>query len=404
MVVFEINSVPYGSTGRIMFQIADAVKKSGGIAYTSSSYTKSRGEHFLKTHYRIGSAIGKTQHIILAKLTGYHGKYSSFSTYRLVKKIEQIRPDIIHIHNIHGWYLNWGILFKYLKRANIPVIWTLHDCWSFTGHCPHFMAIGCEKWKKQCFECPVYRMYPGCFIDDSKKQFDMKKECFTGVPNLTIVTPSKWLADLVEESYLKEYQTVVINNGIDLNKFKPIKSEFRKRYKIEDKIIILGVAFNWSARKGLDDFKRLAEDLPPEYEIVLVGVSRTVEKDLPKRIISIECTHSQEELAEIYSTANIFVNPTLEDNFPTVNLESLACGTPVITYRAGGSPESLTEECGKVVSYKDYEALREAIVEMKNAKKVMSTACVEQAKKYDLNNAYESYLKLYQKCIKGDSV
>lgn len=396
MIVFEINSVPYGSTGRIMFQIADTVESIGGTAYTSASFTKSRGEQFPDTYYRIGSAVGKTEHIILAKLTGRHGCYSHFATYKLIQKIKQVKPDVIHLHNIHGWYLNWKMLFDYLKRAKIPVVWTLHDCWAFTGHCPHFMAIGCEKWKTGCHDCSLYKSYPGCFLDDSKKQYALKKQCFTGVPDLTIVTPSQWLADLVKQSYLKDYDTVVINNGVDLTKFKPRTSDFREKYGLENKIILLGVAFDWSPRKGIDDFKKLADDLPEEYAIVLVGVSDIVASTLPERIISIACTQNQKELAEIYSAVDIFVNPTLEDNFPTVNIEALACGTPVITYQTGGSPESLTEKCGRVVPYKNYEALKNTISEMKNAKPAMSNACAERAKLYERNNAYQKYVMLYK--------
>lgn len=395
MIVFEINSVPYGSTGRIMFQIADAIKSMGGTAYTSASFTKSRGEQFPDTYYRIGGAVGKTEHIILAKLTGRHGCYSHFATYKLIKKIKQVKPDVIHLHNLHGWYLNWKMLFDYLKKENIPVIWTLHDCWSFTGHCPHFMAIGCEKWKTGCYECDLYKSYPGCFLDDSRFQYRYKKKCFTGVPNLTIVTPSQWLADLVKQSYLKDYNTVVINNGIDLTKFQPRSSDFRAKYGLENKILILGVAFDWTPKKGLDDFKRLDEDLPEEYAIVLVGVSDTVAKTLSDRIISIACTQNQEELAEIYSAADIFVNPTWEDNFPTVNLEALACGTPVVTYKTGGSPESITESTGKVVPYKDYVALKNAIFNMKNSKKTLSKNCCSYAKRYDLQLAYKKYCDLY---------
>ena len=401
MTVFEINSVPYGSTGRIMFQIADAVKLDGGIAYTSSSYTKPRGEQFPDTYYRIGGALGKTAHIILAKLTGRHGCYSHYATCKLIQKIKRIKPDVIHLHNIHGWYLNWEMLFSYLKQSNIPVVWTLHDCWSFTGHCPHFMAIGCDKWKSGCYECPLYKLYPGCFVDDSKKQYALKKRCFTGVPNMTIVTPSGWLADLVKQSYLKDYDTIVINNGIDLTKFTHRTSSFRERNGLENKIMLLGVAFGWSPSKGIDDFKQLAKELPEEYAIVLVGVSDAVAKDLPSRITSIACTQNQEELAEIYSAADLFVNPTMEDNFPTVNIEALACGTPVITYETGGSPESLTETCGRVVPYKNHEELKKAILEMGSAKKNMSQACTERAQLYGRNDAYQKYIELYKTVLES---
>ena len=398
MVVFEINSVPYGSTGRIMFQIADTVKAMGGTAYTSASFTKSRGEQFPDTYYRIGGAVGKTEHIILAKLTGRHGCYSHFATYKLIQKIKQVNPDIIHLHNIHGWYLNWEMLFEYLKQVSIPVVCTLHDCWAFTGHCPHFMAIGCEKWKTGCYECDLYKSYPGCFFDDSRFQYRYKKECFTGVPNLTIVTPSQWLADLVKQSYLKDYDTVVINNGIDLTKFKPRESDFRAKYGLENKILILGVAFDWTSRKGLDDFRRLAEDLPEEYAIVLVGVSDVVATTLPERIISITCTQNQEELAEIYSAADIFVNPTWEDNFPTVNLEALACGTPVVTYKTGGSPETIDPSCGIAVPSRDYEQLLQAIVTF-NLQKIKKEACCQRAFLFDKETKYKEYVKLYKKIL-----
>lgn len=401
MTIFEINSIPYGSTGRIMFQIADAVEKNGGTAYTSASYTKPRGEAFPEHYYRIGGIAGKTAHILLAKLTGRHGCYSRFSTRRLIEKIRKAQPDVIHLHNMHGWYLNWPMLFGYLKQAGIPVIWTLHDCWAFTGHCAYFTEIGCNKWKSVCKNCKLYRNYPGCFVDDSEKQFDLKKKCFTGIDRLTIVTPSQWLADLVKESFLKDYHTVVIHNGIDLEKFKPAASNFRKQYHLENKIVLLGVAFDWSPRKGIEDFKRLAQELPEEYAIVLVGVSPKIAETLPKRIVSIPCTQSQEELAQIYSAVDLFVNPTLEDNFPTVNLEALACGTPVVTYDTGGSPESLTEQCGKVVPYRDYPALKEAVCQMKNVKVAMAQACRERAQQFGREDAYKKYLDLYGKCRKG---
>lgn len=402
MIVFEINSVPYGSTGRIMLQIADMVKSVGGTAYTSASFTKSRGEQFPDTYYRIGGAIGKTEHIILAKLTGRHGYYSHFATYKLIKKIKQVKPDVIHLHNIHGWYLNWKMLFDYLKKANIPVIWTLHDCWAFTGHCPHFMAIGCDKWKSGCYECDLYKSYPGCFFDDSRFQYRYKKECFTGVPNLTIVTPSQWLADLVKQSYLKDYDTVVINNGIDLTKFKPRASDFRAKYGLENKILILGVAFDWTPKKGLDDFKRLAEDLPEEYEIVLVGVSDIVATTLPERIISIACTQNQEELAEIYSASDIFVNPTHEEVLGLVNLEALACGTPVITYESGGSPETIDSSCGVVVPSRDCERLLQAIIEF-DFQKMRKESCCQRAKLFDKNVKYQEYIELYKTTVEKNS-
>lgn len=395
MNIFEINSVSYGSTGRIMFQIADSVQSMGGIAYTASSYTKPRGEQFPDTYYKIGGAIGKAEHIILAKLTGRHGCYSHYATYKLIRKLKQVKPDVIHLHNVHGWYLNWRMLFGYLKQAGIPVIWTLHDCWSFTGHCPHFIAIGCNKWKSGCYDCPLYKLYPGCFFDDSKKQYALKRDCFTGVSDMTLATPSRWLADLVKKSYLKDYKTVVINNGIDLTKFKPRISEFRNRYAVENKSILLGVAFDWSYRKGIDVFKRLAEELPEEYAIVLMGVSDVLARNLPNRIISIACTQNQEKLAEIYSAADVFVNPTREDNFPTVNIEALACGTPVITFDTGGSPEIIDETCGIVVPCDDVSALEKAIYHVVEDKPFTAEACRKRSEQFDMRDKFAEYVWLY---------
>lgn len=396
MTVFEINSVPYGSTGRIMFQLAQAVQEQGGTAYTSASFTKPRGERFPSTYHRIGGPAGKTAHILLAKLTGRHGCYSHWATYGLIQKIRQVQPDVIHLHNIHGWYLNWRMLFGFLKQAGIPVVWTLHDCWAFTGHCPHFIAEDCVQWKTGCTVCPRYRQYPGCFFDDAEKQYALKKQCFTGIPDLTIVTPSRWLAELAGQSFLKEYPTAVIPNGIDLTLFQPVQSDFRARCGLEKKVVLLGVAFDWGVRKGLEEFIRLASELPDEYAIVLVGVSPELRKQLPERILAIACTQSQRELAEIYSAADLFVNPTLEDNFPTVNLEALACGTPVLTYRTGGSPESLSPETGSVVPYGDYPTLKQAILEMKKGKAEKQAACRKQAERFSRQEFCKRYLALYE--------
>lgn len=398
MKIFEINSVSYGSTGRIMFQIADTVKKYGGVAYTSSSFTKSRGEIFSKNHFQIGSAVGKVVHIILAKLTGRHGCFSRIATYRLLKKIEKVNPDVIHLHNIHGWYLNWKMLFDYLKKANIPVIWTLHDCWSFTGHCPHFEAVGCEKWKSGCNACGLYKSYPGCFFDDSQFQYHYKKSCFTGVPNLTIVTPSHWLANLVKHSYLKEYKTVVINNGIDLNVFCPSPSDFRKKNGIlKNQFMLLGVSLGWSIQKGIDVFIELANRLDEDkYKIVLVGTDDKLDRILPKNIISIHRTQNQQQLAEIYSAADLYVNPTREENFPTVNIESISCGTPVITFNTGGSPEIIDESCGKVVECDDIDGLESNIIDILNNNRYSTHACIKRASLFNKDDKFMEYIKIFK--------
>ena len=274
---------------------------------------------------------------------GEQGLGSVIATRKLVGRLKEINPDIVHIHNIHGYYLNYPILFNYLKEANIPIVWTLHDCWSFTGHSAYCDAVGCTKWKNGCGNCPNLKEYPISYTDNSKNNWIRKKEIVTGVPDMTIITPSKWLAELVKESFLSEYRVEVINNGIDTDVFKPTYGDFRKRYHLEDKKILLGVASVWEKRKGLDDFIKLSEMIDDSYRIVLVGLSDNQLKTLPEGIIGITRTNSVKELAEIYTAADLFLNLTYEDNYPTVNLEAQSCGTPVITYDTGGSGESVPE-------------------------------------------------------------
>ena len=287
------------------------------------------------------------------------------------------------------------MLFNYIKKYNIRTIWTLHDCWAFTGHCPHFDMIGCDKWKTCCCECPQYKEYPKSFFDNSKYMYKLKKKWFTGAKNLTIVTPSNWLAGLVKQSFLKDYPVKVINNGIDLTIFKPIESEFKKIYSIEDKSILLGVAFGWGVKKGLDVFIELSEKLDDKFQIVLVGTDENTDKKLPKNIISIHRTQNQTELAEIYSAANLFINPTREENYPTVNMESIACGTPVLTFNTGGSPEILTEDTGIVVPKNDIDTMFNQINNMFQNNYFSKEKCINKAKSFNMNDKYNQYVGLY---------
>lgn len=399
MKVFEINSVPYGSTGRIMFQIAAKVIEHGGEAITSCSYTKARGIAFPKDFYQIGNAVGKMIHIRLAKITGRHGCYSSYSTKKLIEKIKKENPDVIHIHNLHGWFINITLLFNYLKDCRKPIVWTFHDCWPFTGHCPFYTLVSCDKWKKGCFDCPKYRNYPTSYIDDSEFQYELKKRVFSGVENLTIVTPSRWLANEVKESFLMEYNTVVIHNGIDTDIFKPSESNFKAKYGIKDEVVLLGVAFDWGERKGLHFFEKLEKELDGNYRIVLVGLEDLQRKKISKKIISIPATQSQRELAEIYSSADVFLNPTLEDNFPTVNIEALACGTPVVTFQTGGSPESIGDGCGWVIPYGDYESLKRVVQSLGKKTKTVIENCVARGNMYKKEDKNMEYVELFKNLV-----
>ncbi len=398
MKVLYINGVPYGSTGRIMFSLADEVEKRGGDALCTSGFTWNKPQ---RNDYFITSGIvGKKLHTELSKISGKHGGYSRFSTLKLISKIKKFNPDIIHLHNIHGWFLNFEMLFGYFKKSKKKIVWTFHDCWNFTGGCPHFDALGCEKWKTGCFDC-MYKGYPETFFDCSEAQFKRKKELFTGVESLYIVTPSRWLKSKVEESFLNCYPVAVINNGIDLSVFKPRthSEKIRQKYGIKTKYMIIGVSFAWDNKKGLDTFVELSSILGDEYTVVLVGTDKMVEKSLPENIVSVNRTSSVEELADLYSAADVFVNPTLEDTFPTVNIEALACGTPIASFNTGGSPEIFCEKSGISVKKGDVASLRRAIVDICENNCFSSEACVKRAKQFDKTLFLERYMDLYERII-----
>ena len=337
-----INSVcGIRSTGRICTDIASELEAQGHqvkIAYGRENVP----EQFQRYAVRIGNDLDMRLHGVKARLLDASGFGSKSATKRFIKWVKDYDPDVIHLHNIHGYYINIEILFNYLKNSGKPVVWTLHDCWAFTGHCAYFDFAGCEKWKTGCYGCPQKKSYPSSIlIDRSKKNHIQKRRLFTTLSNMTVVTPSQWLAGLVKKSYLGKYNIRVINNGIDTEVFKPTSGDFRQKYNIGSKKIILGVAGVWDRRKGFEDFYKLSSILEDSYQIVLVGLNEKQISALPKNIIGISSTESASELAEIYTAADVFVNPTLEDNYPTVNLEAQACGTPVITYNTGGSPESV---------------------------------------------------------------
>lgn len=352
MKIVQINSVcGIRSTGRICTDIAEALGQDGHeckIAYGRETVP----EKYEKYAVRVGSDFGVKVHAGLSRIFDRSGFYSKKATKKFVKWIKEYDPDIIHLHNLHGYYINIKILFDYLKKANKPVIWTLHDCWPFTGHCSYFDYIGCNKWQTLCRRCPQKKKYPASLIfDNSEKNYKIKSKIFNGISNLTIVTPSEWLAQLLKQSFFKDYPVKVINNGIDLTVFKPTPSDFKEKNNLLDKKIILGVASVWDARKGLNDFVELSKLLDDAYKIVLVGISETQKRNLPTNILTISRTNSISELAEIYSASYVLFNPTYEDNYPTVNLEAQACGTPVITYNSGGSAESVPD--GNVVEKAD---------------------------------------------------
>lgn len=393
MKILQINTCcGIGSTGRIAVEISNKCAEVGiqnyiayGVKHTN--YEKS---------FKIGSNISYYFHNFLSRFFCNEGGYSYFATKRFLKWVDEINPDIIHLHNIHGHYINIKMVFKYITMKNISCVWTLHDCWAFTGHCTYFDYIGCKKWKTQCFLCPQIKKYPKSWIlDRSKRNFLIKRKLFTSPSNMIIVTPSNWLGDLAKQSFLGKYPVEVIHNGIDLNTFKPKQSKFREKHNLQNKFIVLGVAFGFGERKGFKYFLELANRLGKTFQVVMVGVTEEQKQSLPKNIVSILKTNSVEELAGIYSAADIFINPTLEDNFPTTNLESLACGTPVITFNTGGSIESIDEGCGIVVAKENLLELYNAIIKVKESN-FTTNSCLERAKLFDKNEKNNEYVFMYK--------
>lgn len=383
MKLLEINvSSGMLSTGRICTDIAHGFVDKGNeacVAFGRDNYNRGIATVPVSNAFNILVDAFKSR---IFDNSGFNNKIKTIKFIRWVKKYD---PDIIHIHNVTGYYINVEILYKYLKTCNKKIIWTLHDCWPFTGHCAYFGK--CEQWKDGCKNCKHKYLFPkSILLNKAKKHYLKKKELFTGIPNMTIVTPSQWLADLVKQSYLKEYDVKVINNGINLENFVKSESVLRERHNLREKKIVLGVASPWDKRKGYDDFLKLPELLGNEYQVVMIGLNKKQMKEIPSSILGFQRTDSVNELAQWYSTSNVFVNTTYEDNYPTVNLECQACGTPAITYKTGGSVESVPVE--NVVEQGNIDELVKKIKLVCNAKN-------ELFKPFGISDMVNKYIELY---------
>lgn len=394
MKIFMINSVcGIRSTGRICTDLAEVLHENGHecrIAYGREDVP----DKYKIIAYRIGNNNGVRSHALGSRLFDRTGFYSKKQTEKLVDEIERYCPDVIHLHNLHGYYLNIEVLFEYLAEANIPIVWTLHDCWAFTGHCAHFSLAGCDRWKTGCFDCPQKRSYPSALLfDRSKDNWKRKKELFTSVKNMTVVTPSQWMAGLVKESFLQKYSITVIPNGIDLSVFKPTPGDFRKKYSLQGKRIILGVASLWDDRKGLNDFIKLADLIDDNTRIVLVGLNKKQIRSLPSNIIGIERTNDIKELAEIYTAADVFFNPSKEETMGLTTVEAMACGTPVVVSDRTAVPEVVTEYGGVVAEEMSAERAKTAINEIFQ----MTFRPLDNAERYEKNTMFFRYLDLYAK-------
>ena len=395
MKILQINTVcGTGSTGRIAVDLYRTLEEKGHECVIA--YGRKTAPDGIKS-YRIGSDFDMYYHALMTRITDRTGFYSVDATKKFIKQIDLYNPDVIHLHNVHGYYINIKILFEYLSKANKSVVWTLHDCWTFTGHCSYFDYVGCDKWKTGCFDCPQKKEYPKSVIfDKSKWNYEQKKKIFTSVKDMTLVPPSKWLADLVKQSFLGKYPVKVINNGIDLDVFKPTESNFREQHKLLDKFIVLGVASKWDRRKGLDDFIELSKMLNEDYKIVLVGLNDKQMQNLPENILGFMRTESVKELAEIYTAADVFVNPSVEETQGLTTIEALACGTTVVVYNATAIPESVDADCGVVVEKGNVNGLKKAIEEIEQSGKFSRESCLDRAKLYDKQDKFGEYVRLYE--------
>lgn len=395
MKVLQINIFGNLSTGRIAVDLYNVLKENGHdglVAYARNTISDD------VPHYVIGSMKNVYIDALLTRMTDKAGFFSTSATIKLIEIIKKYDPDVIHLHNLHGYYINVEVLFNYLKKCKKPVVWTLHDCWAFTGHCCHFSAIKCDKWKTGCYKCPQKHSYPASYVDNSKSNYLKKKELFTGIDNMHIVTVSKWLEDVTKQSYLKPYPIETIYNGIDTSVFKPIKSDVKKRLNIENRKVILGVASTWAPNKGLKDFIQLSKLITDDYIIVLVGVNKKQIRMLPDNIIGLSRTNNVHELVELYSAADVLFNASIEETFGLPTVEAMACGTPAIVYDCTALPEVVSEDSGKVIEPNKVELVWQTIQEMED--EVFNPAqIVENAQKYEKNKQYKKYLELYEKII-----
>ena len=412
MKIIQINTFPYKSTGAIMMNLHGILTENGYDSYVAWG----RGRDAENDHeIAFGDELGVKLHGAYTRITDRTGFASKAATARLIKGLDEIKPDIIHLHNIHGYYVNIEMLFEYINSHEIPLVWTLHDCWSFTGHCAWFDACGCEKWKTGCYCCPQKKTYPASLLADASEwNYRKKRELFNGVENAVIVTPSQWLKGLAEESFLNGYPIKLIYNGIDLKTFclQDEAEKIKNKFGLDNRPLILGAASEWTERKGLRDIITLAERMS-KLQFAAVGLTEKQIAALPKNVKGIKRTASVREMAQLYSAADIFFNPTYEDNFPTTNVEALACGTPVVTYDTGGSPEvfaNCTPEqrnyAGRTVNklaptVGDLAAAERCIEDVlsvaeKNGKEKISAYCRQAAQYYDKDRRLRDYINIYE--------
>jgi putative colanic acid biosynthesis glycosyltransferase len=397
----EINS---GSTGRIAEQIGMVAINNGFESYIT--YARGYNPSLSKT-IKIGNKVSLLFHLLKTRIFGEHLNGSFFATKSLIRKIRALNPDIIHLHQLHGYYLNIPLLFEFLKELNKPVIWTLHDCWAFTGHCSYFTLVGCNKWKTECNNCPQSKKYPkSLFFDKSKSEFYKKDKLFNDINNLTFVGVSDWVANLAKSSFLSKNKITSIANCIDLNLFNPKENTLNviTKYGLDkNKKFLIASGTTWIKSKGLDDYILLSEMLYSDYQLILVGINESISKNISSKIKCIKRTESQLELAELYSASDILLCLSYQESFGLTPIEAMACGTPSVVYNNTALNEIVSDKTGIKVETGDLNAVVEAINHIsKNGKQFYSQNCIQRANDmYDMNKNYLNYVDLYHELLKS---
>lgn len=384
-----------------MINIARITEDYGYKTYVSYGDCRRARKRTVENEIIIGNRYGRNLSLRFGRLFGGIDCGVPIATYRFLKQLEALQPDLIHLHNLHGTFIHVGMLFDYIKKHHIPVVWTLHDCWAVTAQCPHFTLVKCDKWKTACGDCPQYMKYPKTYFDYTTWMYREKKKWFSSVEKMTVVMPSEWLTSIVGESFLHMYNRRVIYNGINLELFQPTESSFLQMHGLMGKKIILGVADVWSERKGIADFCELAEKIEEDTHIVMVGLNQEqINAVSRKNLLALPHTTGIMELVKIYSASTVFFNPTYEETFGLVNIEAMACGIPVVTYRTGGSPEALTEETGKVIDFRDYVALTDFTMRAAEARVDYRSACISRAAQFSATDRFREYVALYEEILK----
>lgn len=397
MKVLFINTVfDRGSTGRIVKDLGIAIEEKGGEYRVIYGRGTSKDPHAIRFTNNVDVFI----HALKARVFDRAGFYSARSTKRMIEYIKEYNPDIIHLHNLHGYYVNIKILFEYLKSEyKGKVVWTLHDCWAFTGHCTHYTAVGCKKWKSCCGKCIQKRDYPKSFFrDNSHNNYLEKKRLFTLLDDIKIIVVSDWLSKQVKDSFFKKYPITRIYNGIDHEIFRYVKSDIKNKFNAINKKIVLCVSDGWNARKGYNDILEWSKYVSKEVCFIIIGLEEKQIKSLPENIIGLKRTHNIEELVQFYSAADLFFNPSKEETFGMVTAEAMACGTPVLAYNVTACPELIDDNSGRVVD----DLLEVLNFQIEDKQVFDRDKIIKSSMRFDKKTVMKQTYDLYKDCLDED--